>query len=401
MKSVKMPLFGALIVVSMLGLALLTTPAYAEFTTIAGWDRQLFPSYAVATATLRRDEEEEADETELGDPRGLLGVVIDAPEDDAAVKITIECGDIMEPSTFTCTLAKEGETYTVRPRIRYKYGALTQNKQATPITITFKVEIGDEDEEEQTETITLRSINDCPFAVVHDDETVEDLSFMFAAYVNEQHPFADKVLREALDRGAVDSFTGYQAKDSAEVYRQVFALWDALTARDVRYSDITTTAGDSDLVYSQHVRLVDESVNNAQANCADGSVLLASLLRKIGIEAYLVMIPGHCYLAFALDDKGDKLAGLETTLLQSAAPDKFQPIKGLNKLLDKQWLEADSYAVFCSAIAMGNADLAKNKEKFADQSEPDYAIMSVSAARKMGILPIGFKSSAEFAPAAR
>ncbi|MBW8884109.1 MAG: hypothetical protein JF612_04870, partial [Planctomycetia bacterium] len=263
------------------------------------------------------------------------------------------------------------------------------------------VEIGDEDEEEQTETITLRSINDCPFAVVHDDETVEDLSFMFAAYVNEQHPFADKFLREALDRGAVDSFTGYQADNPAEVYRQVFALWDALTARDVRYSDITTTAGESEVVYSQHVRLLDESVNNAQANCADGSVLLASLLRKIGIEAYLVMIPGHCYLAFSLDDQGEKLAGLETTLLQSAAPANFHPIKGLSKLLDKQWLEADSYAVFCSAIAMGNADLAKHKEKFADENEPDYCVMSVSAARKMGILAIGFKSNAAFAPVAK
>jgi hypothetical protein len=399
MNCVKIPLFALLLLVVISPGWI--SPICAEFTPIAGWDRQLFPSYAVATATLRTDEEAEADETELGDVRGLLGVVIEAPEDDTPVKVTIECGDIMEPSTFTGTLAAEGETYTIRPRIRYRYGALTQNKQATPITITFKVEIGDEDEEEQTETITLRSINDCPFAVVHDDESVEDLSFMFAAYVNEQHPFADKVLREALDRGAVDSFTGYQAQDAAEVYRQVFALWDALTARDVRYSDITTTAGESEMVYSQHVRLLDESVNNGQANCADGSVLLASLLRKIGIEAYLVMVPGHCYLAFALDDKGEKLAGLETTLLQSAAPEKFQAIKGLGKLLDKQWLEADSYAVFCSAIATGNADLTENKEKFADQNEPDYAIMSVSAARRMGILPIGFKSNAEFAPVAK
>ena len=67
----------------------------------------------------------------------------------------------------------------------------------------------------------------------------------------------------------------------------------------------------------------------------------------------------------------------------------------------KQWLEADSYAVFSAAIAMGNADLAKNKEKFADENEPDYCIMSVSAARKMGILPIGFKSNAQFAPVAK
>jgi hypothetical protein len=377
----------------------LTGAARGEFTTIAGWDHQLFPSYAVATATLRHDDDEEADETELGDPHGLFGIEIESPGDDVTVKVTIKCSEIMEPSTFTGTLATEGETYTIRPKIRYKYSALTQNKQATPITVTFRVEIEDEDAEEESETLTMRSINDCPFAIVDEEEGVTDISFMFAAYVNEQHPFADKVLREALDRGAVDSFTGYQTQDPGEVYRQVFALWDALTARDVRYSDITTTAGESEAVYCQHVRLLDETVNNAQANCADGSVLFASLLRKIGIESYLVMVPGHAYLAFALDEKGEKLAGLETTMLQSAAPEKINQIKSLSKLLDKEWLEADSYAVFSAAIAVGTADLQKNAKKFADQNEPDYLLMSVTKARKMGILPIGFKSDAQFAPA--
>ncbi|HMC11035.1 MAG TPA: hypothetical protein VKH44_07085, partial [Pirellulaceae bacterium] len=107
-----------------LTLLLATSTARAEFTTIAGWDGQLFPSFAVATATLRPSEEdEEADETELGDARGLLGVEVEAPDDDAVVTVTITCSDIMEPSTFTCTLPVQGETYTIRPRIKYKYGA--------------------------------------------------------------------------------------------------------------------------------------------------------------------------------------------------------------------------------------------------------------------------------------
>src|SRR6476620_6459160 len=89
MNRAKMQVFGLLALI--LGLSAFGSAAYAEFTTIAGWDRQLFPSYAAATATLRTDEDAEADETELGDPRGLLGVVIDSPADDATVKVTIEC----------------------------------------------------------------------------------------------------------------------------------------------------------------------------------------------------------------------------------------------------------------------------------------------------------------------
>jgi hypothetical protein len=229
-----------------------------------------------------------------------------------------------------------------------------------------------------------------------DGEEFTDLCFMFAAYVNEQHPFVDKLLREALDRGAVESFTGYQSGDAGEVYRQVYAIWDALSARDVRYSDITTTAAESDNVYCQHVRLLDETINNNQANCVDGSVLFASVLRKVGIEAYLVMVPRHCYLAFALDEKGEKIVALETTLMQSAAPEKFPKIKELAKLLEEKWLSEDSYAVFSTAVAVGTEDLTKNADKFAAEDEADYLLMSVTKARQMGILPIGFRSNTQF-----
>ena len=382
----------------------LAATARGEFTAIAGWNNQLFPSYAVATATIRRQpaEEEEVDEMILGDAEGLLGVQVESPGDGAKIKVTISGSEIMEPSTFSGKLESEGETYTIFPRIRYKFGVLTQNRQATPVTVTFKVQIEGEAAEEQTETLTLRSINDCPFAVVEGEEgeeDVTDLSFMFAAYVNEAHPFVDKVLREALDTGIVDSFTGYQSRNKAEVYRQVLALWVALTGRDVRYSNITTSAAESDTVYSQHVRLLDETINNAQANCVDGSVLFASLLRKVGIEPYLVMVPGHCYLAFALDEQGEDIVALETTLIGGGAPAKFKEIKGLRKLISKEAAAEPSYATFSAAIELGTADLRKNKGKFEDEDEPNYLLMSVTAARKLGILPIGFKSSAQFTPA--
>ncbi len=43
--------------------------------------------------------------------------------------------------------------------------------------------------------------------MIVDGKSVTDVRFMFAAYVNEQHPFVEKVLREALDEGIVDSFS--------------------------------------------------------------------------------------------------------------------------------------------------------------------------------------------------
>ena len=46
--------------------------------------------------------------------------------------------------------------------------------------------------------------------------------------------------------------------------------------------------------------------------------------------------------------------------------------------------------------ATGTADLKENAQKFADEDEPDYVVMSVGKARKMGILPIGYRSNELF-----
>jgi hypothetical protein len=380
-------------------LAVSNVVAHAEFTPIAGWDHQLFPSFVVATATIRvpdaDEDEEEADSLPLGDRQGLLGVEIESPGDDVEIKVTITSDTILEPSTFTGTLDAEGTTYRIFPRIKYKYGALTRNKQPVPVAVTFRVEVGDEEAEEQTATITLRSVNDCPFTIV-DGEQVTDVSFVFAAYVNEQHPFVDKVLREALNAGVVDSFSGYQSGHPADVYRQVYALWHALSERDVRYSNITTSAAENKTVHSQHVRLIDESINNAQANCVDGSVLLASLLRKIDIEPMLVFIPGHCYLAFYLDAKQERLVALETTLIGSTSDTSDAQIPGVKDVVDDEWRQQNSWGTFCSAITMGCADFVKNRARFNDKADKNYQLISIAAARRLGILPIAFDSADKF-----
>jgi hypothetical protein len=373
----------------------------AEFETEAGWNDQLFPSFIVATATIHLPEEaleDNEDEQVLGDPQGLIGVTIEAEEDDTPVTVTISCDAIMEESVFEGTLPVAGQSYTVFPKIQYKYDVLATRSQPGPVTVTYTVELGDDDEETQSKTLTLRSINDCPFTIVEGEDTI-DVCFMFAAYVNEQHPYVDKILREALNTRIVDSFTGYQSNDKAEVYRQVYALWHALGLRDLRYSDVTTSSAESDSVASQYVRMIDQSINNSQANCVDGSVLMASLLRKVGIEPVLVMVPGHCYLGFYLDAECTELAGIETTLLGASLSDEPAAIAGVDEVVGKEWLTQNSWRTFTAALAIGSEDLEKNSANFEAGEDPDYQIISILAARKLGILPIAFQSDSNFVPA--
>jgi len=375
--------------------------AQDSYAPITGWGHQLFPSYLVATATVQLPPDDEVNEDSesngivLGDRQGVLGVELTSVEAGATVVVTVQAGAICEESTFEGTLDEAETVYRIFPRIRYKYDVLARNKQSVPVEVTYSVEVNGEELEDQTVTLALRSVNDCPYLVTADDGSVTDISFMFAAYVNEQHPFVDKVLREALDQDVVESFTGYQSGDPAEVYRQVYALWNALASRDVRYSNITTEAATNAAVSSQHVRLIDESINNGQANCVDGSVLLASLLRKIDIEPVLVYVPGHCYLAFYLDAEQTQLVGLETTLISGAGDDDTRELPDGVDVVDDQWRQTDSWNTFCAAVTMGNEDLAKNDAIF-NGDDVDYQTVSIAAARRLGILPIAFDGAVKF-----
>jgi hypothetical protein len=210
---------------------------------------------------------------------------------------------------------------------------------------------------------------------------------MFAAYVNENHPWIDGLLKDALATGIVDSFTGYQSGDPDVVENQVFAIWHALQRRGIKYSDISTTTPNK-LVVSQSVRFLEDTIEAEQANCVDGSVLMASILRKIGIEAYLVMVPGHCFLAYLSGEGEDAtMIGLETTMLGN---DNLKKTGDLSKLSEKAKAKefAASAKTFLNAMETGMASLQKHEEAFGSGEDPAIQLISISESREMGIRPI-------------
>jgi hypothetical protein len=147
------------------------------------------------------------------------------------------------------------------------------------------------------------------------------------------------------------------------------------------------------MVYSQHVRMIDESLNNAQANCVDGSVLMASALRKIGIEPFLVLVPGHCYIGFYVDEEQTALLAVETTMIGADLREAEEiPVleivdESITEDLRGEW----SWPSFTSAIVHATQDIQEHAEKFEDPSEPNYVLIDIAEARKMGILPIAYR----------
>jgi hypothetical protein len=120
----------------------------------------------------------------------------------------------------------------------------------------------------------------------------------------------------------------------------------------------------------------------------DGSVLMSSILQKIGINSYLVMVPGHCFLAFDTGEGEDaQTIGLETTML---GDNELNPVKDLPKLPQKARLKEfqASYKTFSSAVETGNEALEEHAEAFESEEDPNIQLISISDARELGIMPI-------------
>ena len=412
--------------------------------------KDLFPSAIIATATVdwsefeTEEDEGDADDTEdaeeaedaedvddsgedsaesaaedelpmLGDSNGWLGVTLADVPAGADIKVQMTGDGWMKPSSFVGKAqdadggALEG-ALDVMPKGVWDYDSLRKIEEQKPVNLTVKVTINGKELPEQSETLVMRSMNDCPFFVINGDgdkpEDIEDISWCFAAYVNENHPWIDGILKEALTTAKdaegqplVNNFSGYQSGESEDVLKQVFAIWQVLQRRGIKYSDVSTTVP-CKTVASQVVRFVDETIEAKQANCVDGSVLMASILTKIGLHAYLVMVPGHCYLGFDQDSEGSAIIGLETTMLGQDNLKSLDELKNLQLKADDKKVDlkkfdglvADeagaSLKTFLNAIETGNASLEEHAEAFQDGSDPNIQLISIAEWRKLGIRPL-------------
>lgn len=352
----------------------------------------LFPSLILGTARVDPRTELFAGwgENHLGDENGLVGAIIGGLTKGDRVKLVVEPNEFIKGGTFEGVVRSEVDgDLVVHPKINYDYKALAGIMQVTPVDVTMELFVNGDTKGHMSETVTVRAVNDCLFAV-EENESVSDYSWLFSAYVNENHPWVDALLKEALDTGIVSSFDAYQSGDDDQVLLQIFAIWNVMQRKGMRYSDITTTAAETDGVYSQHVRLLDQSMDSTQANCVDGSVLLAALLRKIGLRCSLALVPGHMFLAVDLSD--DAIIGIETTLMgeQNLAPVDRKKFPAFESL-DVEVQEA-AWNSFIGALLAGTENLEENAEAFESEDEPSFQLIDLSAARRMGILPISFRN---------
>ena len=227
------------------------------------FDNVLYPSMLLALANYRGD-----------DMDTLFTVSVVAPQNNALLRIVVDSTVLNYVSITQEMLPKKGNKYT--------FG------------------------------LNYRPTNECLMSLIGKDGRYHDYRWLFAAYVDEDHPKIDGILSEILSQGIVTTFDG--AKNEKKVETQMRAIWYYALNRGLSYSSITCTSNGSKKTNSQYIRFFDDVYVNRQANCIDACVFFSSIMRKVGLLPVIFVDPCHAYLGYYTDKSKKKIALLETTI---------------------------------------------------------------------------------------
>lgn len=300
------------------------------------FDGQLYPSLILATNSDLRPQTSD-----------LFTVSVTAPTDNAVLRVVIDSSSLNYVTIIQEILPRRGETYSFHPSLKWKYDLLRGLRTPGAVDLTFTCYLNDEEVDLKNLHLTYRTVNECPLSLVYDGQ-INDFRWLFAAYVNEDHPQIEQILTDIIEQGTVSRFTGYQtssASNAQAVRDQVFAVWYYALDHGITYSSISCTSNPSPRANVQHIRFLDEVLATRQANCVDACVFFASILRKIGLKPVIFVEPCHAYLGYYTDrNRSGKIALLETTITSWINfPDLERSLGADGRFSDAQWQKVRKY----------------------------------------------------------
>ena len=389
----KRPSINLIVILSILiigaGLYFLTnpTPFRTEFEITDDLGGNLFPSAILSVASTDAQVIVPVDSMYVGNPKSIIGIRIKTKRANSRVRIEVAESNFYSQSVSEFLLDKPNTEYTIYPDIIWNYESLKNNIQAVPASVVVKVELNGKDLGQRVRTFSVRSINECLLGYYTTGRKYHDTGIFFAAYVNEDHPLIDQVLREALNTRIVNKFVGYQFGTVA-VDNQVYALWNVLQKRKFRYSSVSNTSLSSNVVFSQRVRTLDDALSSSQINCVDGSVLFASLLRAVNITPILVRTPGHMFVGYYTNSKETDINFLETTLIGDVDMDDFFPDEKLDSTMVGKSQNQMSRITFDKSKEYANRKYNQYKDKIRTVNQ-GVTFLEISKEVRRKIQPIG------------
>lgn len=361
---------------------------FEEFEVTNDLAGNIFPSVIVSTASTGTKVIIPATKNWIGKPESGFGIRLKAVSKNCKVHIELSETPFFSMSVSDFILPIKDMEYTIYPDVLWDYEALKKNNQAQPISFAISVQINKQKPVQKNVTYSVRAINDCLLAYKDENMNLHDTSIYFAAYVNEEHPQIDNLLREALNTKIVRRFVGTQL-GADRVDNQVFALWNMLQKRNFKYCSISYSNLASNMVFCQRVRTIDDALETAQINCVDGTVLFASLLRAINIEPVMVRVPGHMFVGYYPDSKKDSIQYLETTMVGDVSYDDFFPDENIDSISETKSQLERSRLTFEKAKEYALNKFKQYNKSVDEDGNSNVQTLSISKSIRSKVQPIG------------
>ena len=155
--------------------------------------------------------------------------------------------------------------------------------------------------------------------------SVEDMywgaNFKFApfiaSWVTPHDRRVEQVLSRAKELAPRRRLPGYETGKSEALVEQstiaqAKAIYRALQQQGVSYVNSSLTLG-GNKTWSERVRPPRESLRTKAANCIDGALLYAALFENLGMDALVLLVPGHAYVGVRLTPASRRYLYIETS----------------------------------------------------------------------------------------
>ncbi|QDV53068.1 ATP-dependent RecD-like DNA helicase [Gimesia fumaroli] len=173
---------------------------------------------------------------------------------------------------------------------------------------------------------------------------------LLAAFVMPNDPAIARILKAAgeilAQHGHSAALDGYQQQDPARAFMQGAAIWSAIAAEGLTY----TNPPKSFETVGQKTRRPAQILNDGLATCLDSSLLFAAALEAIGLNPVLILVEGHSFVGFWVIERtfhhlietdsaeirkglaARELITFETTLVTHRPPSPFEAAIAAAKL---------------------------------------------------------------------
>lgn len=214
---------------------------------------------------------------------------------------------------------------------------------------------------DETDPLTVYARRDFPWAI--EGLSMNQAKELIASWVKPNDPKVEELLRDAANYMPDGVMYGGYTEDVFDVWDRLESIWKAMDdVYDITYVSTLVSFEPGDV---QRIRLPAEVIEQKSGNCIELTLLMASTAEAIRLHPYVVMVPGHAFLAVDTVEDGSRAYFIETTLIGRSS--------------------------FGSAERRGGEEWDEVQQMVEDPENDDYDIIDIYAARAKGILPIPWR----------